>query len=335
MGRWTTRTAEGIRNVHTRTTPGPRSRAAELLEAVAEPGNPLWPSDRWPSLNLDKGLAVTSRGGHGPIRYHVTRHVPGSTIVFTMDKGQSFTGWHSLSIEEGDEQRVEEGSDVGTVRWRHELVLNDISRLLGALIVPLHDQLLEDLLDAAVAELSGEPRVRRPLPGHIRARRALIGQLGRRRGSAPRRSTRTAADLASVTMLAIGALHAIWATGSPWPARTRDGLAATVLGAHTAVPGPAACLAVTGALTGAAALLQAHVRPTGLGRLLPFGLVDLGVRTAGGVLALRGAAGLIGSSVSGRSGQPYRRLDLLLYSPLCLALAWAHLAAAGRQNDDR
>lgn len=313
---WTTRNPDGVRNVHTRVTPGPLSRAAELLDQVAEPGNSLWPSDRWPALKLDRGLTSGSRGGHGPVRYHVGRHEPGAEVVFVFEDALPYAGRHTLRVAADGEQ----------VRWTHELVFDQINPAFAAMLLPLHDQLIEDLLDGAAAAMAGRELVRSTLPVAVVALRTGVAVLAREPSGADRERSGPAADLAATALLGVGALHALWATGSPWPARTHADLADTVLGQGAQVPGPAACLAVTGALTLAAALLQARRSPDGPLAVLPFGITDLGVKVVGSVLAVRGVGGLATSTFSDRSGPRFRRRDLLLYSPLCLALAAVHLA---------
>lgn len=182
---WTTRTATGIRNVHERLTPGKPAAAAELLETIAEPGNPLWPSDRWPPLVLDNGLEPGSDGGHGPVRYHVTDHRPGRSISFAFDPAGGIRGGHTFSIEAVDDGRASEATDsaaadAGRVRWRHELVIERPSALVRTTIVPLHDALLEDLLDGADAALCAVALRRPPFSRGTRARLWLLDRVGSR-----------------------------------------------------------------------------------------------------------------------------------------------------------
>jgi hypothetical protein len=56
-------------------------------------------------------------------------------------------------------------------------------------------------------------------------------------------ATRTA----SASLLAIGPLHALWATGSSWPLGHEHALADTVAGRPGRAPASAACLAVPAA----------------------------------------------------------------------------------------
>ena len=94
---------------------------------------------------------------------------------------------------------------------------------------------------------------------------------------------------ASATGLgAIGALHVVWATGSPWPMRDRRLLTDAVVGSDgDQPPPPSACLAVAGLLATAAALVAG--RPRALPRLS-----RVGAGAVVAVLATRGALGLAG-----------------------------------------
>jgi len=119
----------------------------------------------------------------------------------------------------------------------------------------------------------------------------------------------------SAGLLAIAALHGLWATGSSWPMRDGDGLAQTAGGgrSHT----PAECLAVAGLLTAASALVAGRPRRTPR-------LQRAGSRTVAAVLATRGAFGFAGRTdvlVPGSTSARFRSLDRRYYSPLCLALA--------------
>lgn len=141
-------------------------------------------------------------------------------------------------------------------------------------------------------------------------------------------STRAAA----AGMLGIGALHAVWATGSPWPLPDKEQLTDAVSGRDAAeAPSPAACLAVTGLLSTAAALV------TGRPKRIP-ALSRIGSAGVVAVLASRGALGLAGRTdvVSpGSSSARFRRLDRRIYSPLCLALAALALPAAAPSRGRR
>jgi hypothetical protein len=136
----------------------------------------------------------------------------------------------------------------------------------------------------------------------------------------------TAERSAAATLAGLAGLHALWASGSSWPARDRAELADLMAGrAGGPVPPPAACLTV--------ALLLAAASGVVAGR--PRRVPVLQRAAAGGVaavLAVRGTCGLVGRTdlVSPGSVSPrFRRLDRRVYSPLCLALAAAAASSAG------
>lgn len=128
----------------------------------------------------------------------------------------------------------------------------------------------------------------------------------------------TSTRAAAAGLGAIGALHVVWATGSPWPMGDRRLLTDAAVGSDgDQPPPPAACLAVAALLAAAAALVDG--RP----RALP-GLSRLGAGGVVAVLATRGALGLAGRTDAlspGSVSERFRRLDRRVYSPLCLSLA--------------
>ena len=148
-----------IRNVHARdygTAPG------ALLDSILDPARSIWPSPPWPALRLDRGLAVGSRGGHGPIRYAVEAYEPGRRVRFRFDPRLGFDGWHELATDGTRLTHVLEcrASGVALMKW-----------LL--VIRPLHDALLEDLLDRA-AEALGDPPRRARWSWRVRANRHVL-----------------------------------------------------------------------------------------------------------------------------------------------------------------
>lgn len=148
-----------IRNVHARdyaTSPGP------LLDAMLDPARSIWPSPPWPALKLDRGLTVGSRGGHGPIRYAVEAYEPGRRVRFRFDPKLGLEGWHELAVD-------------GT-RLTHvlELRARGFALLKWLLVIrPLHDALLEDLLDRAAVALGEAPR-RAPWTWRVRVNREIL-----------------------------------------------------------------------------------------------------------------------------------------------------------------
>ncbi len=125
--------------------------------------------------------------------------------------------------------------------------------------------------------------------------------------------TNTAAVGVPTGLLTIAALHAAWALGWRWPGRSDRELAETVVGPGAKLPSPSAVLAVAGALTLAASLVGAATRPEASR------LVRTGAWGVAGTLLLRGVVGPF-TDIAGGLDDRYERLDLLLYSPLCLVL---------------
>ncbi|MFB7844305.1 DUF3995 domain-containing protein [Microbacterium sp. NPDC056052] len=121
----------------------------------------------------------------------------------------------------------------------------------------------------------------------------------------------------AVGLAAVGVLHLVWAAGSPWPARDEAALADAVVGsAHTPSVGPTVGVAVL-ALGGAAVV-------GGVGGASPIArLIRAG---AAGALLARGIAGGVAATKLLRLPDPsarFRRLDRVVYRPVCLTLGAA------------
>ncbi len=131
------------------------------------------------------------------------------------------------------------------------------------------------------------------------------------------RDGKRAAGAAAGCGLGVAALvHAAWASGVTWPAASADELADLVVGSRP-FPRPAATWAVSGALAAAAVVVAAGATDRG-GKV---GWVRLASRAVAAALLLRGAGGLVVSGAGlGTATASFRRGDLRVYSPLCLAL---------------
>ncbi|MBN3932308.1 DUF3995 domain-containing protein [Streptomyces verrucosisporus] len=135
----------------------------------------------------------------------------------------------------------------------------------------------------------------------------------------PQNPYRPAAAVAALTLAALSFLHLLWLR-SPWPLAGRERFLETVVGrtAPSAAPPPWATLAVACLLAVAAWLVLARA---GIVRgLLPHRVLNAMAWILAAVLLLRGAAGLVLSGVLGQGPAPFRFWDLVLYSPLTLAL---------------
>ncbi|MEV0677378.1 DUF3995 domain-containing protein [Actinosynnema sp. NPDC050436] len=122
----------------------------------------------------------------------------------------------------------------------------------------------------------------------------------------------------ALVLVAVGGLHVVWAF-SPWPLRSREEFASRVVGVPPErLPSPGLTFAVAGLLLVAGYLVVARAGLVGTPG--PAWLTVAGTGGVAAVLLLRGAGGLVASA---RKDTPFARLDLRVYSPLCLALAAA------------
>lgn len=145
--------ARSIDNVHERRIAGSASDIGEALDRLGGPDDVLWPADRWWPMILDRRLGVGADGGHSEIRYRVIAHDPGRRVRFEIHSVPGITGYHEFTV-------TDTGDGV-LVRHHLQCELTGVMRLVGPLVVePLHDAVLEDLLDNAERLATG--RVRRP-----------------------------------------------------------------------------------------------------------------------------------------------------------------------------
>jgi hypothetical protein len=141
-------------NLHERTIGAPADQVGALLATLGQAEDLLWPTPAWLPMHLDGPVDVGTRGGHGPIRYHVSAYEPGVRVRFTFDARVGIDGYHELSVVPSTPDRCV---------LRHLLAgqVNGRMRVLMPLVIePLHDALLEDLLDRA--ELATTGRIARP-----------------------------------------------------------------------------------------------------------------------------------------------------------------------------
>jgi hypothetical protein len=155
-----------ITNVHQRVLPVGGAPAESLVDGLAGADDRLWPRDRWPPMRFDGGLREGSAGGHGPIGYRVVEHRPGRGVRFSFTAPPGLVGEHGYELEDGERTvlrhtltaRVE-----GRMRWQWPLLFE-----------PLHDALIEDSLDHAVAAVCEAPYEPARWPRRARVLRWLL-----------------------------------------------------------------------------------------------------------------------------------------------------------------
>lgn len=144
----------------------------------------------------------------------------------------------------------------------------------------------------------------------------------------------TILSLVTAMILAILALfHGLWGARLWWPFGNEPSLARAVTGFRgvTSMPNAASCWIV------ALALSVACVIALDLGALEIIPVRDVTTIAASGLIAVFALRGVLGYTPQWRKRtpeQPFRRLDSVLYSPLCLAIAgsfaallWGHLTS--------
>lgn len=158
-----------MENRHERRLAAEPERVIELLGSLASAEDRVWPSDRWPAVRLDRGLAVGSAGGHGFVRYHV-EEVGACRVVMRFEPVMRLDGTHRFEIE----------PVAGGTVLRHVLEARPRSWMRLAwpvLVAPLHDALVEDALDGVEARLAGRPLTRAAFRPGVRRRRRLVAAL--------------------------------------------------------------------------------------------------------------------------------------------------------------
>lgn len=133
-----------IRNTHRRHLAAAIGEVDILLSGLGSDTDALWPRHLWFPMRLDRPLAAGATGGHGPVRYHCTVRARGR-VYFEFDSILGSTRWH------GGHRFVVHPRPDGSVLV-HELELEIPLRQYVQwilLVGPLHDAVLEDLLNGA------------------------------------------------------------------------------------------------------------------------------------------------------------------------------------------
>lgn len=128
-----------------------------------------------------------------------------------------------------------------------------------------------------------------------------------------------AAVASGATLVAAGALHLLWGSGSSWPLQSRSSLAVVVSGSPT-MPGAVPCVVIGGGLVAAGSALVVR-RPAGLLRLLQ-------VLMATGLAGRAAVGGRVATHALGLPAPApvFLSWDRRCYRPLCAVLAVGILA---------
>jgi Protein of unknown function (DUF3995) len=303
-----------MKNVHERKVPFSIDEVAPLLDSLSSPSDRLWPRDVWPPMKLDHGLAVGSKGGHGMIRYSVDAYEPGRSVTFRFAEGLGLDGTHSFRL-------ADDGKGGTLLKHEIDARVEGSMRLMWPLVVRwMHDTVVEDAFDTAEASLNGRPTPQRHPSRYVSfLKRSMVPARADARGE-------QSGVCAAIVLGAIGLLHAAWGAGLTFPAADATSLAKAVVGGST-FPSPVDCFVVAALLAAATTLVLSRAKPQStVGKAIPPLVSRFGSSAVAGVLAARGLGGLVvGALGVPRTTSTFRVLDLVLYSPLCLALAAAVL----------
>ncbi len=133
-----------VKNIHERRVLSDSETTFQVFESLATKKDRLWPKHAWPVIRLDAPKENLGRGGHGPIRYKVIEHKPGTrtTFVFENEKlSRGLVGVHYFEL-------VDEGKGVFLARHVIDVDLQGLAIILWPIFIrPMHDALLEDALD--------------------------------------------------------------------------------------------------------------------------------------------------------------------------------------------
>jgi len=144
-----------VLNVHERVLHAPVERVWALLDTLASRHDVIWPVQSWPPMELDSGLRMGARGGHGPIRYSVESYALGRKVRFRFEAPAGFDGWHEFSIAS-----VPECPDRTILTHKIEMTVRGIACISWPLLFrPLHDALIEDAFANVEHALDMPPRI--------------------------------------------------------------------------------------------------------------------------------------------------------------------------------
>jgi hypothetical protein len=299
-----------VHSVHSRELPVPVERAWQLVAGLASEHDELWPTERWPTspIKFDRQLGPGAEGGHGLIRYGVERFEPGRRVLFRFARTSGLDGIHAFEVQPIEARRSRLTHTLDTrVGWK---LLPLYPVLLAA-----HDALIEDLLDNAERAAGGSPAPPPPLPRLLRVADAVErGIIALRRDPL--------GWIVPGTLVAIAAMHAAWALGWRWPGGSDQALADHVVGHGAELPPDWLTWLVAATLLTAAATVRAGAR----------GRLRLAAWAVAGVLLARGAV-YVAIDLAGGLEDTYSRLDLAIYSPLCLALGAGTVRLLTRARD--
>lgn len=133
--------------------------------------------------------------------------------------------------------------------------------------------------------------------------------------------------VASSGLLAVAGVHALWATGNPWPEKSQRRLSEAVIGSADVVPSTGATVSVA-ASAAAGGVLVGGAFGNGTAVVATRRMIGLALLARG---VLGGNSALIALGLP-EGGKRFQELDERLYRPLCITLGIATLIGARRSS---
>lgn len=136
-----------VMNVHKRTLVTSPEDAWRLIANLGSKHDILWPA-RWPAIRFDRPLGLGAVGSHGPIGYYVEQYTAPELIRFRVTHPTGFDGYHEFRIV----------PQIGSVMFQHTVRIQTrgLATWFWRLVIhPLHDAMVEDIMDRASSYSSG------------------------------------------------------------------------------------------------------------------------------------------------------------------------------------
>ena len=138
-----------VYNAHRRRLNADADTVGAMIDRMGTADDVLWPVAESIPIEIEQPLRIGSVGGHGPATYRVVGYQPGRWIRFEFSRPRCLFGFHEFCVQ------PESG---GGVILQHLLAvrLRPLGWLLYPLgLKPLHDQVIEKLLDQAELATTG------------------------------------------------------------------------------------------------------------------------------------------------------------------------------------
>jgi len=144
-----------VYNAHRRLLDAEADTVGAMIDSIGTTDDLLWPVAESIPIWIQRPLHIGSTGCHGPAAYHVVGHQPRRWIRFEFSRPGCLFGFHEFCVQP---------ASGGGVILQHLLAvrLRPIGWLFYPLgLKPLHDQVIEKLLDnaelATAGFIRGEP----------------------------------------------------------------------------------------------------------------------------------------------------------------------------------